>query len=120
MFDMNSVSLTGRVTRDAKIGNVGETPLAEFSIAVSKQVKKDGQWAKGASFFDIKLWGKAVENIGKYLTKGARIGVEGEIDQETWTKDGKNNSAVKIRAKNVVLLGSKNETAPNDNADIPF
>ncbi len=120
MGDINSVVQTGRLTKDAKITQVGGTSLAEFSIAVEKSIKKDGEWIKGANFFDIKLWGKTVDSIGKYLVKGTKVGVSGELDQETWEKDGKKNSTVKIRASNIALLGSKPSDGPDEHPDIPF
>jgi len=108
MSDINHVILVGRLVRDAelKYTNTGMA-ICKFSIAVNYR-KKDGvKWSEKASFFDVVLWGKSGESVNKYLVKGKQVGIEGELRQERWEKEGKNLSKVEIFASNVQLLGGQ-------------
>ena len=104
--DMNSVNLTGRLTRDAELKflNTGMA-VSKFSIAVNRYGGKDKP--EEVSFFDVTLWGKAAEAVSQYLTKGKKVGISGEIKQERWEQDGQARSKVAITANNVYLLESK-------------
>ena len=109
--DTNNVVLVGRLVRDAEVKytSTGKS-LCLFSIAVNEDYVTDGQKTTSASYFDVVLWGKIVEAIGKYLTKGKQVIVTGKLKQDRW-KDERGNvrSKVKINCQNIQLLGSKNE-----------
>ena len=120
MNDINAVTLIGRLTRDAelKYTNSG-TAICKFSIAVNKSKKVGEAWEDEAHFFDVVLWGRQGEAVQKYLEKGKQVGVQGELTQQRWEKDGQNRSRVEVKAYNVQLLGNAkksdgNETNYND------
>lgn len=106
MADVNNAILIGRLTRDAelKYTTAGQS-VCKFSIAVNRRKKDGDNWVEEANFFDVVLWGKTGEAIGKYLTKGKQVAVEGELRQDRWEQDGKKRSKVEIMAGNVQLLG---------------
>lgn len=112
-MDLNSVSLTGRLAKDAETKLKGGMPLTEFTIAVGMAQKdENGEWVNGAYFFDVKLWGKQGEALNQYLRKGQMIALSGRLVQEKWEYDGKNYSKVLIVASNVTLCGGKKEQEP--------
>jgi single-strand DNA-binding protein len=118
--DINSVVLVGRLTRDMELSHIPSgTAVGKMSIAVNRSVKKGDKWESEASFFDITIWGKTSEALAQYLTKGTRIGVQGELEQERWNdKDGKPHSRVKITAHNIQLLGSGKGTDDKQKDDV--
>ena len=106
MSDINVVVLAGRLSKECelKFTNNG-TPVAKFSIAVNR-------WAKDkeeVSFIDITLWGKQAESLAPYLTKGKQVVIQGELVQDSWEKDGQKFSRVGVTARQVQLVGSKDE-----------
>lgn len=106
MADVNHVVLIGRLTRDVEVKYTsGGIAVAKGSIAVNKRVKQGDQWTDKASFFDFTLWGKQAESIAKYLVKGKQIAITGELEQNTWEKDGQRHSKVEVKANDVQLLG---------------
>ena len=134
MADMNSLSLIGRVTKDAelKYTNAG-TALTKFSIAVNRSVKKADAWVDEVSFFDLTLWGRQAEGLTKFLTKGKQIGVKGSLRQNRFEKDGVTTSRIEIQVDEIQLLGGgKDAAAPapasgvtagsgaSDDEEIPF
>lgn len=133
MTDINKVFLIGRLTKDCTTRQVGQNTVTEFSVAVNRRRKQGNEYVEETSYFDVRMWNG---NIGSYLLKGRQVGIDGELRQERWEKDGVTNSKVVIVADNVKLLGegTKRETAPaqaprysapgpeefDDGGDIPF
>ena len=106
MADINHVTLVGRLVRDSELVYLPSgQPVCRFSIAVNRKRKNGDQWVDEANFFDIVLWGRMGEAIGKYLLKGKQVGIEGELKQDRWEQDGQTRSKVEIVASNVMLLG---------------
>jgi single-strand DNA-binding protein len=133
--DINQVVLVGRVTRDAELRYTASgTALSTFAVAVGRRVKKGDEWTNEASFFDMTLWDKQAENLNKYLLKGTQVGVQGELRQERWEKDGQKQSKIQVFVNSIQLLGGgkregsapapggREEPHPNDDYedDIPF
>jgi len=109
--DINSVSIVGRLTRDAelKYTNTGMA-ITQFSIAVNRTRKDGDQWVDEASFFDVSLWGKRGESLNQYLQKGTQVAVLGELRQDRWEKDGQSRSRVYIFCNNIQLLSRANQS----------
>jgi len=108
MNDTNSLTIIGRLTRDAeaKCLDSGDCVI-NFSIAVNGSKKQGGQWVDEASFFDAVHFAKS-DGIVQYLVKGQQVALVGSLRQERWTQDdGANRSKVVIRAHGVQLVGSK-------------
>lgn len=103
--DMNTVNLIGRVTRDTelKYTNSG-LAVGSVSIAVNLSEKHGDKWEDVASFFEVKAFGKQIEAIARYMTKGQQVGITGKLKQERWEKDGQKQSRVVIIADNIQLL----------------
>ena len=107
MTDINSVIVTGRVTRD--IGERDFTYLSsgtaklQFSIAVNKSVKNpDGSWGEKAAFFNVVVWGKYAESLRPRLVKGAKVTVVGLLEQDTWE-----DKQTKARREKVYITAGK-------------
>ena len=110
MNDMNSVCLVGRLAREAELKFTSSgTAILKFSIAVNRSVKKGDKWEDEASFFDCTMFSKMAESVNKYLEKGKQVSIIGELVQNRWEKDGKQNSKVVIIVNKLQLLGSKDE-----------
>ena len=94
--DINNVILIGRITRDPEFKTVGQTSLANFSLANNR------------SYFDCVVWGKLAEVLKQYAGKGKQLMVEGRLEQSTWDgQDGKKQSKIRIRVENFQLLGGR-------------
>lgn len=107
---MNKVILMGRLTRDPEIrysqgGN--QTAIARFSIAVDRRFKRDGQ--PTADFFNCTAFGKQAEFIERYLKKGTKIVLDGEVQNDNYTdKNGNMVYGTQIIANQIEFAESKN------------
>ena len=114
MSDINCVTLTGRLTRDAELKytqNGGA--IVRFSMAVNRSKRNaDGSWADEASYFDCVYFGKGAESVNSYLSRGRQVAVSGELRQSRWEQDGQTRSRVEVFVNNLSLLsqgGSKTQ-----------
>ena len=115
MSDINCVTLTGRLTRDAELKytqNGGA--IVRFSIAVNRSKRNaDGSWADEASYVDCVYFGKGAESVNSYLSRGRQVAVSGELRQSRWEQDGQTRSRVEVFVNNLSLL-SQGGSKPQD------
>lgn len=113
---MNTVILMGRLTRDPEIryGATNNTAIARYSIAVDRRFKQEGQ--PEADFFNIVSFGKAGEFVEKYLHKGTKIVIEGELHNNNYeNKDGQMVYGMNIVTRNIEFAESKSSQGTQDN-----
>lgn len=111
---MNKVILMGRLTRDPEVRYGGEnnTAVARYVIAVDRRFLREGE--PSADFFNVVTFGKAAEFVEKYLRKGTKIVVEGEIRNNNYkNKDGEMVYGIQIVTSNIEFAESK--SAQNNN-----
>ena len=116
---MNSVILTGRLTRDPQIRYASQSQMAvaNFTLAVDRNKTKEGQ-DRDADFPDVVAFGKTAEILEKYAAKGSLIGVTGRLQTRTYEKDGRKVYVTEVVAERVELLGKKPD-APQKPAPPP-
>lgn len=100
MSDINSVVLSGRITRDAsnRVLSTG-TAVSEFGFAINRRFKD----REDTCFIDVKVWGKMAESIGQYLNKGKYIIIKGRLELETWETDGQKRSKIVVVAEDIAF-----------------
>jgi single-strand DNA-binding protein len=105
--DLNTISVTGRCTRDAEIREVRNGDrVCNVSIAVNGY-KKD----EPPCYFDLVIWGKKA-NVGQFLKKGQAVGVTGRFSLRQFEKkDGTRGAAPEITVTEIALVGGKREAS---------
>ena len=105
---MNRVILIGRLTRDVEVrvaGN-GETRVANFSLAVDRRWKRDGE--QNADFPNCIAFNKTAEFLEKYGKKGTKFVVEGRLQTGSYEKqDGTKVYTTDVVVDNVEFAESK-------------
>ena len=120
MSDINSVTIIGRLTRDAELKYTAQNqPVSKFSIAVNRSKKNGDKWEEEASFFDVNFWGLRAESMSKQLIKGKQVCISGELRQDRWQQDGQNRSRVYITAIDIQLFGGGQKQEPDPYAMEP-
>ncbi|MBR5912988.1 MAG: single-stranded DNA-binding protein [Selenomonadaceae bacterium] len=108
---MNKVFLSGNLTRDPE---VKYTPagkaMAKMGIAVSRRSKNAETGQYDVDFFNLTAWEKTAEFCGRYLRKGSRVFVEGNMRTYSYTgQDGSKRSGIDIWIDNIEFGSSKRE-----------
>lgn len=110
MNDLNTVMIEGNLTRDPELAYLPTgTAKCTISIGVNRSYRKNDEWVKEASFFDVVLWAKLAEYYAEKLTKGMRVRVIGSLKQERWETEGKTRSRVCIVADRVDYLNKRGD-----------
>jgi len=111
---MNRVFLMGNVTRDPELRYISNgTAVTEIGLAINDRRKSAaGEWIEETTFVDVTLWGRTAEIAGEYVTKGSPLLVEGRLKLDTWEKEGKKNSKLRVVGDRMHLIGPKGGSRP--------
>lgn len=127
---MNKVILIGNLSKPPELRTTNSgTSVCTFSIAVNRKYKaQDG--SQITDFFDIVAWRQLAELCGKYLEKGRKIGIVGELQTRSYeSKDGTKRYVTEIVASEVEFLTPKGSVQGTvdaegftdvDDQDLPF
>lgn len=126
---MNHVSMIGRLTKipDIRQTNTGKN-VCSFTLAVNRRYK-DAQGNAAADFFSVQAWEKLAELCARYLDKGSKVFISGELRNRSYeAKDGSKRTVTEIIANEVEFLSPKAEPATPpvkeweqvEDSDLPF
>lgn len=113
---MNSVNLTGRLTRDPEIRYTdGGTSIARFSIAVDRKFTQEN--GPKADFPNCIAFGKTAEFIEKWFSKGMKIEVTGRIQTGSYkNQDGNTVYTTDVVAEQVGFAESRASNSANNSS----
>ena len=126
---MNRVEFIGNLSKapDVKQTTSGKT-VCSLTIAVNRRYKgADGKTT--ADFFSVQAWEKLAELCARYLDKGSKVFVSGELRNRSYeAKDGSKRTVTEIIANEVEFLSPKSESATPpveeweqvEDSDLPF
>lgn len=116
---MNSVTLTGRLTKDIEVRKTqSNKSVVSFSLAVDKRFVKTNE-DKTAFFIQCQAWNQTADFLGQYGTKGSKIGIIGELQTEEWEDNGQKRSKTFVNINNVELLGKPQNTGNQEQKKAP-
>lgn len=125
---MNTLHIMGRLTADPEItSTTGGTTIARYTVAVDRRYAKDGQ--QKADFFPCNSFGKQAEFAERYLKKGTKVVIVGEMRLDIVQKDGKNSTYPKVTVNEIEFAENKKDTGEPKNdflnvadglEDLPF
>ena len=117
---MNKVILIGRLTRDPEIKTTNTNlPYVQFTIAVDRNYQnKNGE--RQADFINCIAWRATADLIGRYIHKGNLIGVEGQIQTNSYDdpNTGMRRTSTNVLVENIQFLEKKQDNV-NQNVN-PF
>ena len=104
---MNSVNLTGRLTKDIELRKTTNgTSTTNFTLAVDRPYKpKDNE--PSADFINCVAWKQGAEFLGNYAHKGSKVAVEGHIQTRSYEGQNGRVYVTEVVAERVELLDSK-------------
>jgi single-strand DNA-binding protein len=142
MSDINTAIISGRLTFDPELRYTQSgTAIADFTIANGQKYKDSSeQWQERTAFIGCSVFGPMAEFAAKWLRKGNRANVQGQLVTDQWEdkQTGKKKSKTKVKVSQIQPIDwpDKNETqqqAPpqdalrnqsqstnDDNDDVPF
>ena len=105
---MQRIIFTGNLTADPEMRSTpsGVTVCA-FTVAVNRRfANSDGD--RITDFFRVNAWRQLGDTCGKYLAKGRKVAVVGELQARTYqAKDGSTRMSLDVAADEVEFLSPK-------------
>ena len=122
---MNKIILTGNLCADAKLESTPNgVEYCKISLAVNRRGSSDT-----TDFFNVVLWRTLASNLAKYMTKGKRIAVVGQMTIRKYESNGQQRTSYEVQADEIELLSYDDkpksehkaiEDLPKVNEELPF
>ena len=117
---MNKIVLIGNLTHDTKTRSTPNgVTVCSFTIAVNRRFASQGG-EKQTDFFRINAWRQLGDLCARYLTKGRKVAVIGELQARTYeAKDGTTRLSLDVSADEVEFLSPKGQEDGSANYSAP-
>ncbi|QVI34786.1 single-stranded DNA-binding protein [Lacticaseibacillus chiayiensis] len=108
---LNSVALTGRLTRDVDLRYTQSgTAVGSFTLAVDRQFRS-ANGERETDFINCVIWRKSAENFANFTKKGSLVGIEGHIQTRSYDNaQGQKVYVTEVVVENFALLESRATT----------
>lgn len=102
----NRVQLIGHVGQDPEIKQLENGRVANFTIATNDSyTNAKGEKVEQTEWHRVSAWGKTVDIIEQFLTKGSHVAVEGKLTHRSYDdKDGNKRYITEVIANELVFL----------------
>ena len=105
---MNKITLIGNLTHDPEVRSTPSgVTVCTFTIAVNRRfANQSGE--RQTDFFRINAWRQLGDTCARYLQKGRKVAVIGELQARTYeAKDGTTRMSLDVSADEVEFLTPK-------------
>lgn len=117
---MNKIIVYGRVSTDVTTNDVNGRNVANFNIASQNKYKtgtENGRNVYGTNFYRVSAWGQAADTASRFLHKGNRVNVSGDLVIREYTgNDGIKHTSVEINNAEIDLVETRAESEAKLNA----
>tara|TARA_B110000196_G_C21063610_1_gene623672 strand:- start:230 stop:649 length:420 start_codon:yes stop_codon:yes gene_type:complete len=107
----------GNLTRDVQIKHTANnTAIANLSLAVNRRYRNNaGEMQEETTFVDCEAWGRTAETMGKYLSKGRPVFIEGRLRLDQWEdREGNKRSKLVVVIDTFTFVDSRGSSGGND------
>lgn len=135
---MNKITLIGNLTKDPENRTTQSgVSVCSFTLAVNRRFpNSDGE--RQTDFFRIQAWRGLADSCMKYLAKGRKVAIVGELQPRQYEKNGQQHTSLDVQADEVEFLTPPDEKKkkrensdgynktpeddwiPDNNGDLPF
>lgn len=98
------ITVAGNLVADPELKFTQKgTPVANFRVASTPKVYRDGKWEDGDGvFLNCTMWRDTAENVAESLTKGMRVIVQGRLRQRSYeTREGEKRTVLEVEVDEV-------------------
>ncbi|MDP8042525.1 single-stranded DNA-binding protein [Pasteurella atlantica] len=107
-FSLNQVILLGNVGKEPEIQQLpNKNNVATFTLATSQSYKKkdSNDWVETTDWHTIKAFGNLADTIEKYVHKGNKIEIVGQLKNNNYTdKNEVKHYGYYVQAEKIILL----------------
>lgn len=103
---MNKIILMGNLVKAPELVYRGQgqdrLAVCNFTLAINRTRSKE----KKVDFINCTCFRAAAENLSKYMEKGGRVLVEGELNLNKWEKEGVTQYSYNVACSSVTFLNN--------------
>lgn len=111
---INRVVLVGRITRDPEVRYTSaNVPVVSFTLAVNRAFA-DQSGERQADFIQCVAWRNQAENLAKFISKGALLGVDGRIQTRTYEAEEGTRYFTEVVADSIQFLEPRGNNQERD------
>jgi single-strand DNA-binding protein len=117
---MKNGTFAGRVGQKAVVrATAGGQSVTNFSVAVDRGKDRDTGEKLAPMWVKATMWGERGKKIAQYILPGIVVAISGEIDLDSYEKDGNTISQVICRVDQFSFLGGgqKNEDESEEESE---
>lgn len=103
MTYLNRVAVLGEVARAPNTRATANNNVTTLSLKLTKRYEKGGEQKARTVYVDVKGWGRQSDALAR-LSEGDLVLIDGEIDTESWEKDGEKRWKTLVQASHVERL----------------
>ena len=104
---MNKVLLIGNLTREPELSSTASgVAMCRIGIAVNRNYT-NSEGNRETDFFNITAWRNLAERCGKYLHKGSKVGIVGNLQMRSYEVNGEKRNTIDIIADDIEFLSPK-------------
>lgn len=121
-MSINRVNITGNLTRDSELtATRGGTQVLRLCVAVNDRRKntQTGNWEDYPNFVDCVMFGTRAESVARYLTKGAKVAIEGRLRYSSWERDGQRRSKLEVMVDDLEFMSRQQQGAAQPQQPAP-
>ena len=109
-MSINRVSISGNLTRSPELrATQGGKSILTFGVAVNDRRRnpQTGEWEDVPNFVDCVVFGARAEALGKFLSKGSKVAIDGKLRYSSWEKDGQRRSKLEVIVEECEFLSQR-------------
>lgn len=122
-MSINKVLISGNLTRDPETRRTaGGTAVMSFGVAVNDRAKNQqtGEWEDRPNFVDCVMFGTRAEAVGRYLSKGSKVAIDGKLRWSQWqAQDGSKRSKLEVIVDEIEFMSRGEQRAQHAAAPVP-
>lgn len=117
---MNKVILIGNLTKDPEFQTTTSgISVCRFTVAVQRKFA-NAEGEKEADFINVVTWRGLADNCHKYLAKGRKCAVVGQLQTRSYdAQDGSKRYVTEVIAEEVEFLSSKPQCESQEEPQTP-
>lgn len=106
---MNTLHIIGRLCENPELRTTTSGKnVCNFTVAVNRRKKVEGQ--PDADYFRVSAWNQMGENCAKYLARGRKVSVVGQVSARAYqTQNGEVRASMEVLASEVEFLSPRSD-----------
>ena len=118
---MNKIIIIGNLTKDPELRSTQSgVSVCSFTVAVNRRKRGQNGEELPTMYYRVTAWRQLAENCEKYLKKGSKVYVDGDLSVNTYQgNDGQTRFSLEIDVKEIEFLSGGQSNQSSESEAVP-